>query len=486
MSMHHYVACDLGAESGRVILGSLESGRVTLEEIHRFPNGPVNVLGSLRWDVLRIFDELKTGLGKIVARGIEVESLSCDSWGVDYVLLRGDEPMLTLPYHYRDARTDGGLERANAVVPLDTIFAETGVQFMTINTLYQLHTDQLQRPWALKSADRFLTIGDYFNYLFSGVSRCEESLASTTQLYNARKHKWSKKLIQGFRFPKSIFPEVVPSGTVLGPAVSGLGLADAKVVASCSHDTGAAVATVPAEGRGWAYVSSGTWSLLGIESKKPILTDQARQYNFTNEVGCGGSNRFLKNIVGLWIVQECKRAWSKPGESVSYEALSDAAAQVPGLRAFIRPSDPRFVKPGNMPGKIADFCRETGQPEPGDPGGTVRCALESLALQYRQTLDQIEDVTGKRITKLHIVGGGSRNKLLNQLAANATGRTVMAGPIEATAAGNVLIQAIALGHLPSLEALRHVVSNSFEVETYKPLDAELWQQAYKRFQGFSK
>ncbi|MGA2140064.1 MAG: rhamnulokinase family protein [Verrucomicrobiia bacterium] len=486
MNVHHYIACDLGAESGRVMLGSLEGERVTLEEIHRFSNGPVSVFGSLRWDVLRIFDELKTGLGKIAARGIEVESLSCDSWGVDYVLLRGNEPMLTVPYHYRDARTDGGLERANAVIPLDTIFAETGIQFMTINTLYQLHADQAQRSWVLKSADRFLTIGDYFNHLFSGVSRCEESLASTTQLYNPRKHKWSKKLIRGFRFPKAIFPEVVPSGTVLGPALPELGLAGAKVVASCSHDTGAAVAAVPAEGRDWAYISSGTWSLLGIESKKPILTDKARQYNFTNEVGCGGSIRFLKNIVGLWVVQECKRAWTKPGESMSYESLSEAAAQAPGLRALIRPSDPRFVKPGNMPGKIADFCRETGQPVPGDAGGTIRCALESLALQYRQTLDQIEDITGRKIMKLHIVGGGSRNKLLNQFAANATGRTVMAGPIEATAAGNVLIQAIALGHLPSHEALRHVVRNSFEVETYKPADAELWQQAYERFQGFSK
>jgi len=481
MGAHHYIACDLGADSGRVMLGSLEGERVTLEEIHRFPNGPVNVFGSLRWDVLRIFDELKIGLGRIAARGIAVESLSCDSWGVDYVLLHGNEPMLTPPYHYRDARTDGGLERANAVVPLDTIFSETGIQFMTINTLYQLHADQLLRPWVLKSADRFLTIGDYFNYLFSGVARCEESLASTTQLYNPRRHKWSNKLIRGFRFPKAIFPEIVPSGTVLGPLLPELGLAGAKVVASCSHDTGGAVAAVPAEGRGWAYLSSGTWSLLGIESKKPILTDKARQYNFTNEVGFGGGIRFLKNIVGLWIVQECKRAWSKTGESMTYESLNEAASRAPGLRIFIRPSDPRFLKPGNMPEKIAGFCRETGQPVPEGTGGTVRCVLESLALQYRQTLEQIEDITGKRITKLHIVGGGSQNKLLNQFAANATGRTVMTGPVEATAAGNVLIQAVALGHLPSLEALRHAVRVSFPAQTYEPQDATGWQKAYEHF-----
>jgi rhamnulokinase len=439
----------------------------------------------LRWDILRIFGELKVGLRKVTARGIKVNSLSCDSWGVDYALLRDREPMLTAPYHYRDARTDGGLERAFAVVARDTIFAETGIQFMSINTLYQFQADVAHRPWAMKSADRFLNIGDYFNYLFSGVAKAEESLASTTQLYRPKKHAWSKKLIRGFRFPKAIFPEVVSSGTVLGPVLPEFGLTGAEVVASCSHDTAAAIAAVPAEGRGWAYISSGTWSLLGIELKKPIITEKALQSNFTNEIGYGGSTRFLKNIVGLWIVQECRQSWSESGEPMSYEQLAEHAAQAPAMRAFIHPSDPRFVKPGNMPEKIADFCRETGQPVPRDAGGTVRCVLESLALLYRQTLDEIEDVTGKRITTLHIVGGGSQNRLLNQFAANATGRPVLAGPIEGTAAGNVLIQAIALGQLSSLEALRNVVRKSFTVETYQPDDVENWQKAYERFRGFS-
>jgi rhamnulokinase len=263
-------------------------------------------------------------------------------------------------------------------------------------------------------------------------------------------------------------------------------LTGAEVVAGCSHDTAAAVAAVPAEGRGWAYISSGTWSLLGIELKKPILTEKARQCNFTNEIGYGGSIRFLKNIVGLWIVQECRRSWSESGEPMSYEQLTDRAAHAPAMLAFIHPADQRFVKPGNMPEKIADFCHETGQPVPRHAGETVRCVLESLALLYRQTLDEIEDVTGKSITKLHIVGGGSQNRLLNQFAANATGRTVSAGPIEATAAGNVLIQAIAIGQLPSLEALRNVVRNSFAVDTYRPADVENWQKAYERFKGFSK
>jgi rhamnulokinase len=486
VNANHYIACDLGAESGRVVLGTLEDERVTLEEIHRFPNGPVNVFGSLRWDVLRLFDELRVGLRKVTARGIKVKSLSCDSWGVDYVLLRDREPMLTAPYHYRDARTDGGLERAFTVVARDTIFAETGIQFMSINTLYQFQAEVAHRSWAMKSADRFLNIGDYFNYLFSGVAKAEESLASTTQLYRPKKHVWSKKLIRGFRFPKAIFPEVVPSGTVLGLALPEFGLTGAEVVAGCSHDTAAAVAAVPADGRGWAYVSSGTWSLLGIELKKPILTEKARQCNFTNEIGYDGSIRFLKNIVGLWIVQECRRSWSESGEPMSYEQLTERAAHAPAMQALIHPSDPRFVKPGNMPEKIVDFCRETGQPVPCDAGGTVRCVLESLALLYRQTLDEIEDVTGKSITKLHIVGGGGRNRLLNQFAANATGRTILAGPIEATAAGNVLIQAIALGQLQSLEALRNVVRNSFAVETYRPADVENWQKTYERFKGLSE
>jgi rhamnulokinase len=483
MSGHHYIACDLGAESGRVMLGTLADGKLALEEIHRFANGPVRVNGGLHWDVLRLFDELKTGLGKIVARGIKPVGLSCDSWGVDYVWLKDSEPFLTPPFHYRDlARNEGAFERAFAVMPAETIFAETGIQFMTINTLYQLHDDLLRRPWIFKCADRFLPMADYFNFLFSGVAKSEESLASTTQLYNPRKHGWSKKLIRSFKFAKKTFPEVVPSSTVLGPVLPDHGLPGTQVIASCSHDTGAAVAAVPAQGKGWAYVSSGTWSLLGIELKKPIINDRSRQYNFTNEVGFGGCIRFLKNIIGLWIQQECRRAWLKEGREFSYQQLGTLAAQAAPLKALINPNDPRFAKPDDMPQKITDFCRATGQTPPATHGEFVRCTLESLALLYRRTLDQIEDVTGKRIETLHIVGGGSKNNLLNQLSANATGRTVMAGPVEATATGNILIQAIALGHLKDLDELRSVVRASLEVTTFKAQDAEVWTQAYERFQ----
>ena len=478
MNPRHYIACDLGAESGRVMLGTLDACKLTLDEVHRFHNGPVVINGTWRWDVLRTFEELKTGLRKVAERGLKVESVSTDSWGVDYVWLKDREPLLTAPYHYRDTRTDGGFERAFAAVSTEEIFSETGVQFMTLNTLYQLHWEAGNRPWLFKNADRFLLIGDYFNYLFSGVAKAEQSLASTTQLYNPKKKKWSRPLLRKLGLPKKLFPELVPAGAVLGPVLSEFGLTGAQVVASCSHDTGAAVAAAPANGKGWAYLSSGTWSLLGVELKKPLITEQSRQYNFTNEVGYGHSIRFLKNIIGLWIQQECRRQWGKH----DYNELRQLAEKCTPLRSLINPNDERFGKPGNMPEKIAAFCRETGQLEPTTPGEYTRCILESLALLYRRTLEQLEACTGQPITTLHIVGGGSQNLLLNQFSANATGRTVIAGPAEATATGNILIQALALGQLKDLVELRQVVRNSFAVQTYKPQDAGTWAQAYERFQ----
>lgn len=481
MPTYHYIACDLGAESGRVMLGTLADGKLTLEEIHRFANGPVTVAGTMRWDVLRLYDELKTGLRKVAARGIKVESLSTDSWGVDYVWLKDNEPLLTAPFHYRDARTDSGLDRAFAVVPQEEIFAESGIQFMTLNTLYQLHADAQQRPWVFKSADRFLCIGDYFNYLFSGVAKAEVSLASTTQLYNPKKKKWSKPLLKKLGLPAKRFPEIVPSGTILGPADCSLGLGAAKVIATCSHDTGAAVAAVPGEGRGWAYLSSGTWSLLGVEAKQPILTDASREANFTNEVGYGHSIRFLKNIVGLWIQQECRREWACAGQDHDYNALREMAAQAPPLRSLINPNAARFLKPGDMPAKIAAYCRETGQEPPATIGATVRCVLESLALLYAKTIADLSAITGQEIKRLHIVGGGSQNVLLNQFAANATGLPVIAGPVEGTAIGNILIQALALGHLSDLAALRQIVRASFPVTKFAPHDTAPWPAAQSQF-----
>lgn len=485
MNRSDYLACDLGAESGRVMLGTLADGKLALEEIHRFSNGPVSIGGSLRWNITRLFDELKTGLRKAGKLDLNVRSLSTDSWGVDYVLLKGGEPMLTLPYHYRDGRTDNGFEEAFAKVSREEIFRETGIQFMTLNTLYQFLAEQRERPEILAFADGFLLIGDYFNWLFSGVASAEQSLASTTQLYRPAARDWSAELRSKFGFPARLFPEIVAPGTRLGKLLPDLeketGLAGVEVVATCSHDTGAAVAAVPAEGKQWAYLSSGTWSLLGIESPQPVISAEAAKFNFTNEAGYAGTTRLLKNIVGLWILQECRRTWAAEHREYSYEELGKLAAEAAPLQSLIQPADARFAKPGSMPDKIAGYCRENGQPVPASVGETARCILESLALLYRQTMEELEILSGSELKVLHIVGGGSKNRLLNQLAANATGRRVLAGPVEATAIGNVLVQAVAMGQLKDLKELREVVRASFPIETYEPENGATWRAAFEIF-----
>ena len=486
MSPKCYIACDLGAESGRVMLGRLQGGRLQLEEMHRFPSAAVRVMGSLRWDVLRIFEELKAGLRAVAQRGVPVLSLSVDSWGVDYVLLNNVHPMLSPPFHYRDRRTEDTYDRVRESVGSELIFAETGIQFMPINTIYHLASDVERSRDLLEVAECFLTIGDYFNYLFCGVPRVDESNASTTQLYNPQTRAWSRVLIERCGFPSKIFPQIVPPGTVLGPLLAEVaaetGLRDVQVVATCSHDTGAAVAAVPAEGKDdWAYLSSGTWSLLGMELPAPLISEKIREHNFTNEAGYGRTTRFLKNIVGLWILQESRREWARQGLELNYAALTREAQGAEAFRSLINARAARFMKPGEMPQKIVAYCLEIGQPAPQTPGQFARSILESLALLYRVTLEEMERLTGRTVTRLHIVGGGSQNALLNQFAANATGRRVVAGPAEATAAGNVLIQAIALGHVDSLPALRKIVHDSFALQTFKPLEPQGWQGAYQRF-----
>lgn len=405
--------------------------------------------------------------------------------------MKGDEPLLTVPYHYRDVRTKEGFERAFAVVSKEEIYARTGIQFMTLNTLYQFHADVIDRPEILAQADRFILIGDYFNYLLSGRAVAEASLASTTQLYNPEKQAWDEALIGKLGIPARLFPEVVPSATVLGPLLSGIvpegstGFDATQIIATCSHDTAAAVAGTPGSGAEWAYLSCGTWSLLGIEASGPYLTKEALAENFTNEVGHGGTIRFLRNIVGLWVLQECRREWVAGGKASSYAELCDEAAapEVVPLRSLIHPASARFAEPGSMPKKVADYCRETGQPVPETPGQIVRCVIESLALLYGRTMDDLERVTGQKITRLNAVGGGIQNTLLMQAAADASGRIVLAGPAEATAAGNILLQGIALGHVSSLVALRQIVRASFQIESYQPNPetSAAWKEARVRF-----
>jgi rhamnulokinase len=478
----HYLAFDLGAESGRLMLGTLDGGKITLEELHRFPNVPVKVGSDLHWNMDALFAELVVGLGKAAARKLPISSFSADSWGVDYILYDKRDQMMSPVWHYRDARTARGVKHVHSCVDWPTIYAETGIQFMALNTIYQLAAEPPER---LAQAKQLLLIGDAFNYSCCGVAKNDESLASTTQLYNPRTKSWSKRLLGALGLRETMFAPVVASGTKLGrlkpELATRVGLPQIEVIATCSHDTGAAVAAVPACGEPWAYLSSGTWSLMGVECPEPVITDLGRDLNFTNEVGYGGSIRLLKNIIGLWLIQECRRDWARGGNHYDYTALEELAAQSPPFVSLINPADPRFVSPEDMPAKIAAACREAGQPVPETPGAFVRCALESLALFYRVTLRQLEQLVGKRIERLHIVGGGSRNMLLNQFTANALQIPVIAGPSECTALGNVLVQAIAQGHLPSLAAAREVVRISFEVTTVNPQATADWDKAFARF-----
>lgn len=479
----HYLACDLGADSGRVILGTLDDGKISLEELHRFPTGATKVAGALHWDFDRLLNELKTGLKKAAARKLPIASISTDSWGVDYVLY--DERGLPMKpvWCYRDSRTAQGVETVKEKIEWPLIFAETGIQFMALNTIYQIATEPPER---LAKAKHVLLIGDAFNFFCSGVARNEVSLSSTTQLYNPVHKCWSKKLFAALGLREDLFAPICPSGTRLGPLKKNLatetGLPQIEVIASCSHDTGAAVAAVPGSGGNWAYLSSGTWSLMGVERPQPVINDQSRNLGFTNEIGYGDSVRLLKNIVGLWLLQESRRHWTKTGKNLDFTELEKQAAVAPPFVSLINPDDPRFLSPDNMPGKIADACRESGQPVPANIGACVRCIYESLALFYRVVLRRTERLTGQKIERLHVVGGGSKDATLNQFTANAVKVPVLAGPTECAALGNILVQAIALGHLESHEAAREVVRNSFELQTFTPQDTAQWDAAAARFE----
>jgi rhamnulokinase len=474
-----YVACDLGAESGRVILGTLDCGRVRLEEVHRFPNEPVSLDGSLRWNLPRLFQEILTGFGKVAARGVKVESISVDSWGVDYAWMGAGQPLLAQPHHYRDPRTESAFQSVTESALADLVFEETGLQFMPINTLFQILADRQKSPGLVALADLFLPTADYLHFLMSGVAVAERSLASTTQMYNPVTRDWSRPLREALQLPEKIFPPIVASGTRLGPLREDIanetGLGPVEVVATCSHDTGAAVAAVPATGEDWAFLSSGTWSLIGVELNAPLINPEVRARGFTNEAGFAGTTRFLKSLVGLWILQEARRDWARQGRHLDYAGLAAAAGDAEPFRSVIDPLDPRFLRPGRMLEKVAAFCRETDQPEPETPGHFVRCIYESLALMYARTLGELRELTGRTLGVLHIVGGGSQSELFNQWVADATGCVVMAGPVEATAVGNVLLQALAMGQLSSAQSLRGIVRNSFGIRRFRPRPEASWQ-----------
>jgi rhamnulokinase len=489
MPQRVYLAVDLGAESGRVIAGLLDGRKVRLEDVHRFPNGPVNVAGSRRWDVLRLWSDIQDGLAKAAKQYRDaVVSVGVDTWGVDYVLLSKKNELLGQPYNYRDPRTQGVMQHAFTKVPQKEIFAQTGLQFMEINTLYQLLAMHQTDPQLLAFADRFLMMPDFFHWLLCGSRVGEFTNATTTQCFHPTKRDWATDMLRKFGLPVHIFPEVVSPGTKLGrlreDVAERTGLKRVEVVAPATHDTGAAVAAVPTERTGranWAYISSGTWSLIGVEVQEAILTDAALAQNVTNEGGIDGTYRLLKNVMGLWLVQECRRSFERQGNAFDYAQLTHLATQAEPFRSLVDPNDAAFLNPADMAQALRDRCRATGQPVPETEGQLIRCALESLALKYRQVLEGIERLTGERVDVIHVVGGGSKNELLNRFTASACGRPVVAGPTEATALGNVLIQARAAADIGTLAEIRNVVRASSELARFEPEGTDAWDAAYGRF-----
>jgi rhamnulokinase len=485
MSTKKLLAFDLGAESGRALIGGFDGERLSLEVVHRFPNGGVPTLDTLHWDVLGLWREMLAGLRKAEAEHGPLASVGVDTWGVDFAFLGKDGNLLANPRHYRDLHTETIMETAFSKVPRAEIFRQTGIQFMRFNSLFQILAMMRDRSPLLDMAETMLFIPDLFHYWMTGIKANEYTNASTSQLINPHTRTWARELVHAFGIPEKMLGTLVQPGTVLGPlrpsVTSHAGVAPIPVIAPATHDTAAAVAAVPAEGESWAYISSGTWSLMGVETKTPKTDENTLRVNFTNEGGVGGTIRLLKNIMGLWLVQECRRAWERGGVTYDYAALMKMAETSRPFASIVNPDDTTFMLPSSMPAAIAEFCKKTSQPIPTEPGDVVRCALESLALRYRWVLERLEELVGHRLNTIHIVGGGCQNTLLCQICADACNRPVVAGPVEATAIGNVLVQAIGLGLLGSLAEGRAVARRSFEVKAYEPREHERWAEPYRRF-----
>jgi rhamnulokinase len=467
-----YLALDLGAESGRAMLAHLTAGKIELAELHRFANTPVRLPTGLYWDTLRLFHEICEGIRAAAKSTERLDGIAVDTWGVDFGLLGADGSLLDNPRHYRDARNHGAYREILAKVPRQEIFSQTGVQFMEINSLYQLHAIQRDMPQVLAGASQLLFMPDLFNYFLTGARASERTIASTSQFYNPVKKQFATDMLRRLGIVSGFLGRLIDPGMELGPVLPYVAERcdlkhDTLVYTTGSHDTASAVAAVPAPaGDDWCYISSGTWSLMGVELDAPIITDASLEANFTNEAGVQNKIRFLKNIPGLWVLQECKRAWAREGEDYSYAELMERAAAAKPSSTVLDLDE--FNSPGNHPRRIVEYCHKTGQEPPLDAASVTRLILHSLAARYKQVLESLEQLTGREIRVIHIVGGGSRNRLLNQLAADVTGRRVVAGPAEATAAGNALTQALGTGNIGSLEELRAIVRQSFEMEEFVP------------------
>ena len=484
MARHVALAVDLGASGGRVVAGGFDGRLLELEEVHRFDNGPVTMAGRLIWDLPRLWQEVSLGLRAAAARhGRAVSSVGVDTWGVDFSFLAADGDLLANPVCYRDARTQGMLAATTAAVPREEIFAATGLQFMEINSLYQLMALKHTESRVLAAADRLLMIPDLFHWLLSGVASNERTNASTTQCFDPQSGDWARSLMERLGLPPRIFGPISDPGTVLGPmrpdVAAETGLTGVRVVLPGTHDTASAVAAVPADEPPsprpeWCYVSLGTWALIGAELDRPLVTPECLARNFTNEAGIGGTTRLLKNVCGLWLVQQCRAAWQRAGQEWSWDQLTALAAEAAPLVTLVDPNHPSLVAPADMPAAIRALARASGEPEPETTAATVRAALESVAAAVRRTLGELDSLLGRRVGRVHVVGGGVKNSLLCQMIADATGRPVVAGPVEATAIGNLLVQLLARDGKVDLRAIRRVVRDTFEPVRYEPKDAARW------------
>jgi len=471
MSARHVIAIDLGATSGRVMDAAFDGERLQLSEIHRFPNIPVQTPTALHWDVLRLWHEITIG----ISAASEAASIGLDCWGVDYALLDSAGELLANPYHYRDPRTDGAMEWVFERMPRREVFARTGIQFMPLNALYQLAAGIRDGSPLLDHAASMLTIADLFNYWLTGSKTCEFTEATTMQLYNPALGDWDREIMAAVGIPTALLTPIVEPGATIG-RYQGI-----DVILPACHDTGSAVVAVPSTEANSAYLSSGTWSLLGLELAAPIISDAAYEANLTNEGGYGGNWRLLKNIMGLWLVDQCRATWQAAGKDYSYAQLTAMAQAAAPFQAFIEPDDPSFLPPGDMPARVIDYCRRTGQPSPDRDADIIATVYVSLAYKYRYVLEQLIDVSGQAVDKLHIIGGGAQNALLNQMTADATGRPVIAGPVEATATGNAIAQLIALGELGGVSEARAMLSGAGDLLHFEPRDSAEWDAHYGRF-----
>ena len=481
---YRLLSFDFGASSGRAVLGTFDGETLQLQEIHRFQNDPVTVNGTMYWDILRLFFEVKQALVQSKAYGA-LDGIGVDTWGVDFGLLDADGRLLENPVHYRDARTAGMLEKAFKYLPKGELYSITGNQFMEINTAFQLLSLRENRPALLDRAETLLLMPDLFNYLLTGKKCTEYSIASTTQLLDAKQRVWSKRVLSALELPERLFTEIVPTATKVGALqpdlCEELGLTPAEVLAVAGHDTQCAMASVPTDKEDFLFLSCGTWSLLGTELSAPMINSAAEACNVTNEGGYAGKASFLKNIIGLWLIQETRRQWQKEGENLSFAEMETLARAATPYRFFIDPDAPEFVPAGNIPRRVQEYCRKTGQPVPETKGEILRCIYDSLSLKYRYAVGQIEACTEKQYAALHIVGGGVKDTLLCQLTADALGKPVVAGPVEATVYGNLVLQLLALGAVKDLNEAREIVRRSDKVNTFTPnADAQV-ENAYKTF-----